>query len=147
MRQRIIHHFRKLFADQLILMLTGSRSEDLPILLVQTRKNLQQMFIRLPRTENDLRKSRSGFPRCVSSLAYPISSNGSFLKYFSASSIEISLFFTFSNTSLASKAFTSFSFFPFFHTQIRYNIKRKPKPLLYQNLLFSDTANLQLSLF
>ena len=45
------------------------------------------------------------------------------------------------------KAFTSFSFFPFFHTHIRYNIKRKPKPLLCQNLLFSDTANLQLSLF
>jgi len=42
-------------------MLTGSRSEDLPILLVQTRKNLQQMFIRLPRTENDLRKSAPDF--------------------------------------------------------------------------------------
>ena len=128
-------------------MLTGSRSENLPILLVQTRKNLQQMFIRLPCTEmtsaNPLRISR-----CVSSFAYPISSNGSFLKYFSASSIEISLFFTFSNTSLASKTFTSFFFFPlFFHTHIRCNIKRKLKPLLCQNLLFSDTANLQLSLF
>ena len=54
--------------------------------------------------------------RCVSSFAYPISSNGSFLKYFSASSIEISLFFTFSNTSLASKTFTSFFFFPFSFT-------------------------------
>ena len=62
MRQRIIHHFRKLFADQLILMLTGSRSENLSVLLIQARKNLQQMFICLPRTENDLRKSAPDFP-------------------------------------------------------------------------------------
>lgn len=41
----------------------------------------------------------------LKSFAYPISSNGSFLKYFSASSMEISLFFTFSSTSLASKTF------------------------------------------
>ena len=61
MRQRILHHFRKLFPDQLILMLTGSRSENLSVLLIQARKNLQQMFIRLPRTENDLRKSAPDF--------------------------------------------------------------------------------------
>ena len=59
MRQRIINHFRELFPDQLILVLTGSRSENLAVLLIQARKNLQQMFIRLPRTENHLRKPAS----------------------------------------------------------------------------------------
>ena len=62
MGKRIIHYFRELLPDQLVLMLTGSRSEDLPILLVQTRENFKQMFIRLPRTENNLRKSAPDFP-------------------------------------------------------------------------------------
>ena len=62
MGQRIIHHFRELLPDQLVLMLIGSRSEDLSVLLVQARKNLQQMLIRLPCTENNLRKSAPDFP-------------------------------------------------------------------------------------
>ena len=148
MRQRIINHFRELFPDQLILVLAGPRSKNLAVLRIETRKNFQQMRIRLPRTENHLRKPASDFTMRVKLRISHLLERLFFEIFFCLFDGDFVVFYFFQYLSCLQNISPRFRFSTlFFCTHIRYNIKRKLKPLLCQNLLFSDTANLQLSLF